>query len=172
MHNILERCLFHHARIHVHHGKAKMWNRSGRRPTGVDELTAARLEDPEAVVWRGDQSLETKVQGFKVLGAPIGLILWRSSFWPRSRGSMRCCLTDTRHDRLPKCVVGASVLCSSSSKFLVENGPPRDGCTVCRKSRCQHVGVSGMVEYTVIQKRFHPRHFHPKIVSSNEFLIQ
>ena len=39
----------------------------------MDELTeAARLEDPEAVVWRGDQSLETKVQGFKVLGAPIG----------------------------------------------------------------------------------------------------
>ena len=27
---------------------------------------------PEAVVWRGDQSLETKVQGFKDLGAPIG----------------------------------------------------------------------------------------------------
>ena len=73
VHNVLERCLFHHARIHVHHGKTKMWNRSGRRPTGVDELTpAARLEDPEAVVWRGDQSLETKVQGFKVLGAPIG----------------------------------------------------------------------------------------------------
>ena len=49
VHNILERCLFHHARIHVHHGKTKMWNRSGRTPTGVDELTAAaRLEDPEA----------------------------------------------------------------------------------------------------------------------------
>ena len=56
MHNILERSLFHHARIRVHHGKTKMWNRSGRRPTGVDELTAvAQLEDPEAVVWRGDQ---------------------------------------------------------------------------------------------------------------------
>ena len=39
----------------------------------MDELTAvARSEDPEAVVQRGDQTLETKVQGFKVLGAPIG----------------------------------------------------------------------------------------------------
>ena len=119
VHNILERWLFHHARIHVHHGKTKMWNRSGRRPTGVDKLTAAaRLEDPEAVVWRGDQSLKTKVQGFKVLGAS-----------KKSREH------EVLFDRMPAMEdLGAPVLCSPSSKFLVENGPARDGCTVCRKS--------------------------------------
>ena len=129
VHNILERCLFHHARIHVHHGKTKMWNRSGRTPTGVDELTAAaRLEGPEAVVWRGDQSLDTKVQGSKFSEHQLAiLILWRSS-WPRSRGSMRCCLTGYPPWKT------SPVLCSSSSKFLVETGPARDGCTVCRNS--------------------------------------
>ena len=44
-------------------GKPKCGTGVEGDPLGVDELTAAaRLEDPEAVVWRG----------FKVLGAPIG----------------------------------------------------------------------------------------------------
>ena len=45
VHSIMERCLFHCAHIRAHHGKTKMWNRSGRRPTGVlfDKIPA--MED-------------------------------------------------------------------------------------------------------------------------------
>ena len=32
----------------------------------------ARMHDPQAVVWRGDQGLPTAQQGLKVLGAPVG----------------------------------------------------------------------------------------------------
>ena len=39
----------------------------------MEELTArARVVDPEAVVWRGDTSLDPTMRGLKVLGAPIG----------------------------------------------------------------------------------------------------
>ena len=73
VHKILQEELWRHAKIQVHHGKTKMWNRSGTTPTGVEELTAsARVVDPDAVVWRGDQGLPTHAQGFKVLGVPIG----------------------------------------------------------------------------------------------------
>ena len=72
-HKILQEELWRHAKIQVHHGKTKMWNRSGTTPTGVEELTAsARVLDPDAVVWRGNQGLPTHAQGFKVLGVPIG----------------------------------------------------------------------------------------------------
>ena len=47
----------------------------GIEPTGVASLSAAaRMHDPQAVVWRGDQGLPTAQQGLKVLGAPVGLI--------------------------------------------------------------------------------------------------
>ena len=72
VHKILQEELWRHAKIQVHHGKTKMWNRSGT-PAGVEELTAsARVLDPNALVWRGNHALPTSSRGFKVLGVPIG----------------------------------------------------------------------------------------------------
>ena len=100
----------------------------------MDELTVvARSEDPEAVVQRGDQTLETKVQGFKVLGAPIGLRDFVAEFFDRKSREH-----EVLFDRIPAMEdlqsAGALVLCSPSGKFLAENGPARDGCTVPRNS--------------------------------------
>ena len=73
VHKILQEELWKHAKIQVHHGKTKMWNRSGTTPAGEEELTAsARVLDPNADVWRGNHALSTSAQGFKVLGVPIG----------------------------------------------------------------------------------------------------
>ena len=39
-----------HTNIDVHCGKTKIWNRSGEKPSGVDQLTAAaRVQDPCAI---------------------------------------------------------------------------------------------------------------------------
>ena len=71
--NILAAELWAHAQIQVHHGKTQVWNRVCEEPAGMEELTArARVVDPEAVVWRGDTSLDPTMRGLKVLGAPIG----------------------------------------------------------------------------------------------------
>ena len=53
--------------------KTKLWNKAGIKPSMTDALTcAARLVDPDAVVWRGDWALPQTKQGLKVLGVPIG----------------------------------------------------------------------------------------------------
>ena len=65
--------LFAHARISVHHGKTQVWNRGGIVPQDIDIITAAaRVQVPDAVVWRGAQELPAARQGLNVLGAPIG----------------------------------------------------------------------------------------------------
>ena len=70
--NLLQQALWEHSRISVHHGKTQIWNRAGEAPRGWRTLTAAaRLVDPEAVVWRGDPSLPPSAQRVKVLGTPL-----------------------------------------------------------------------------------------------------
>ena len=70
---IIENALWTYSKISVHCGKTQLWNRSGVTPTGSEELTrAAREEHPQAVVWRGDQSLPVEQQGVTVLGSPVG----------------------------------------------------------------------------------------------------
>ena len=62
-----------HARISLHTWKTQIWNRSGQCPPGCEGIfEAARVSDPDAVVWKGDQSLPTGNQGVVVLGAPLG----------------------------------------------------------------------------------------------------
>ena len=52
-----------------------IWNRGGVEPAGAAQLTtAARLEKPDAVVWRGDPELPLTEQGLTVLGAPVGQV--------------------------------------------------------------------------------------------------
>ena len=70
---LLEAELYSKAHISVHQGKTQIWNRGGQEPSGAAELTAAaRMEKPEAVVWRGDPMLSLADQGLIVLGAPVG----------------------------------------------------------------------------------------------------
>ena len=73
VHIVLQQALWEHSWISLHHGKTQIWNRAGEEPRGWRALTAAaRLVDPEAVVWRGDPSLPSSAQGVKVLGTPLG----------------------------------------------------------------------------------------------------
>ena len=42
-------------------------------PIGTEALTeAARISDPDAIVWRGNVSLPPQERGVKVLGTPMG----------------------------------------------------------------------------------------------------
>ena len=64
--------LWNRARIRIHGGKTKIWNRSGIRPPICDVLERiARASDPSAVVWRGSD-LPLYQQGLKVLGSLLG----------------------------------------------------------------------------------------------------
>ena len=64
VHTIVGQELWRHAKISVHHGKSKVWNRGGTCPDACAVLTeAARMVDPRAVVWRGDTSLPRREQG-------------------------------------------------------------------------------------------------------------
>ena len=70
---LLEAELHNKAHISIHQGKTQIWNRGGQEPSGAAELTAAaRIEKPEAVVWRGDPRLPLADQGLIFLGAPVG----------------------------------------------------------------------------------------------------
>ena len=88
--------------IEVHDGKTQLWNRSGVVPTGTEALTeAARISDPDAIVWRGDVSLPPQERGVKVLGTPMG-----SPEFVRST----LAAVSAKHDRLISQIVGMSDL--------------------------------------------------------------
>ena len=53
-------------------GKPKSGTGQARNPGWRALTAAARLVDPEAVVWRGDPSSPPSTQGVKVLGTPLG----------------------------------------------------------------------------------------------------
>ena len=73
VHGALREELWRHAGIRVHNGKTQLWNRSGRRPAGADEMEAeARQVDPLARVWRGCAGLPAEERGVEVLGTPLG----------------------------------------------------------------------------------------------------
>ena len=86
VHQLLEDTLAWHCKAHVHEGKTQVWNRAGIAPVGIDVLTArARIDNPEAVVWKGDPLLPVDLQGLKALGVPIGqpeyaqaFLVWKS----------------------------------------------------------------------------------------------
>ena len=66
----LEEDLRVHARIRIHTGKTKVWNRADVRPDVCDVLERIALAtDPTA--WQGP-TLPTHKQGIKVLGTPLG----------------------------------------------------------------------------------------------------
>ena len=73
VHNILREELWQHAKISVHNGKTRVWNRGGIVPDRCDVLeAAARAVDPSARVWRGNHEDRPEEQGITILGTPVG----------------------------------------------------------------------------------------------------
>ena len=70
---LLQHALFAHSSIRVHHGKTQVLNRGGMVPAGVEVLqVVARVNDPDAVVSRGDPTLPSEQQSVQILGTPLG----------------------------------------------------------------------------------------------------
>ena len=70
---LLQHALFAHSSIRVHNGKTQVWNRGGVVPVGIEVLQAvAGVNDPDAIVWRGDPTLHSEEQGVRILGTPLG----------------------------------------------------------------------------------------------------
>ena len=58
-------------------------NRAGVMPSGTGALTAvARVEDEDAIVWRGDPELLEVEQGIRLLGTPLGHPVFVETSWP------------------------------------------------------------------------------------------
>ena len=73
VYSLIQRHLWEQTGIRVHQGKTKIWNAGGVKPPVADVLTArAQVDHPEALVWRGDPSLDVSRQGLNVLGVPVG----------------------------------------------------------------------------------------------------
>ena len=69
----LQHELWRHSRIEVHQGKTQLWNRDGVMPSGCEAMTiAARAQDENAIVWRGDHELPPVQQVVKFLSTPLG----------------------------------------------------------------------------------------------------
>ena len=69
---IVEEQLRTRARIRIHGGKTKVWNRGGERLAICDVLERiARVQNPQTVVWRGSD-IPSHQQGITVLGTPLG----------------------------------------------------------------------------------------------------
>ena len=50
------------------------WNRGSVAPLGIEVLQAVvRVNDPDAIVWRGDPTLPGEDQSVRILGTPLGL---------------------------------------------------------------------------------------------------
>ena len=72
-HRILSEELWWHAKILLNQGKTCIWNQVGQMPVGCERLeAAARAENPDARVWRGDLQMEPSQRGIVILGTPVG----------------------------------------------------------------------------------------------------
>ena len=73
IYGLLQNALFAHSSIRVHNGKTQVWNRGGVVPAGIEVLQAVvGVNDPDAIVWRGDPALHSEAQGVRILGTPLG----------------------------------------------------------------------------------------------------
>ena len=101
--------------------KTKIWNRSGEKPSGVDPA-AARVQDPRAIVWRGDQPVSE--QGMKLLGVPLGQDEYAAKFLEK-KTEFQLCLPGFRWSQMSKPVgcchfvpVGCSIACPQVTQFV------------------------------------------------------
>ena len=127
VHRVLQEELWAHARIRIQNGKTQLWNRGGSEPAGVAEFTfAARLVEPDAVVWKSDPELPLSQSGLRVLGAPIGHPLYNVD-----QLASKSVERELLFQRIPAVedlqavVVVVVVLWSNSRQFLVVHDPAR-----------------------------------------------
>ena len=140
MFRIVENALWTHSRISVHCGRTQLWNRSGVTPTGSEELTrAAREEHPQAVVWRGDQSLPVEQQGVTFLGSPVGhdefIRVKLMKKVPDIVG------THSAGVRRAVCMAPVALLRCNQSKLLVAHSPTRSDPSVRYSARPRRSGM-------------------------------
>ena len=112
--------------------KTKVWNSSGVEPAGVSELQRhAEVATPGAIVWRGDTSLPTSEQGFKVLGGAIWDTQTSSSVSCSGKSmNTRCCSSGSRSSQTSK-------LRGSSCRIATSRGIMMGALTrsPCRRGR-------------------------------------
>ena len=66
--HILRQELWRQCRISLNNGKTRLWNRAGF----FSREDAARMDDPETMVWKGNPELHLCQQEIKILGVPVG----------------------------------------------------------------------------------------------------
>ena len=105
--------------IQTHHGKTKLWNRSGVVPTGTEALTeAAKISDPDAIAWRGDVSLPPQERCVNALRTPKVREIHIGS----SLGARPSDVTDSGNVRSPVRVDYVSLFSNNTAKLHVEGG--------------------------------------------------
>ena len=121
---LLEHELSRKACICVHQGKTQIWNRGGVEPAGAAQLsTAARIEKPDAVVWRGDPELPLTEQGLTVLGAPVGQLEFVQAQLAKKGAEHEALLEmiDPSSSQCSGCVVAHSVLRRCEGELPLED---------------------------------------------------
>ena len=97
--------MWNRAKIRIHGGKTKIWNRAGIRPPICDEFERrARAIDPSAIVWRGSE-VPCHQQGLKVLGTHWVIL------------SLSYCLAEFLRSMI--CSLAHSVALCGSANFLL-----------------------------------------------------
>ena len=158
IHMLLENALWVHARIRVHAGKTKIFNRAGERPEACDHLERiARTVSEEARVWRGGADIPEVDQGPR---DPIGA----SSFRPTSISTSESTPTSSvgPHSCNSGCAISLGALVSlrgRQSHVFHQSGAPRVCFQLCQISRHSIVGVfvQGVGCSTRFVRRFRAR---------------
>ena len=112
--------LWQHAKISVHNGKTRVWNRGGIVPDRCDVLeAAARAMDPSARVWRGSHEDRPEEQGITILGTPVG----RQEFVERELAKIIADHSELL-TRIPQSAGLAALLRCSEGQLLHPHHPP------------------------------------------------
>ena len=125
VHKILQEELWRHAKIQVHHGKTKMWNRSGTTPTGVEELSISEGGGPRRsrVAW--GPRIAHPCPRVQSLGSPHWPPGFRRGFSGKKDERTRTPLrAHPGNGGPPKRLVGPSLLRSTTSLLLLRSVRP------------------------------------------------
>ena len=145
VHQTMVQELWDHARISLHNGKTKVWNRGGIAPSGWSNLQQmASKEDPGAVVWRGDTFLPTSRQGLLILGTTHGSRWFCQRAAPQPPGKTR--RSAAAHSCSPSPSSSSAppdFLRCRSSELHIEDSPPCIGGRVCSLAQSRHLDMSG-----------------------------
>ena len=132
---IVEEQLRTRARIRIHGGKTKVWNRGGERPAICYVLERiARVQNPQAVVWRGSD-IPSHQQGITVLGTPLGHVDFIAQHFRNVTGATVFVGTNSHGARRAISVFVAPPLCSCTRQLPAPFRAPWRCGVVCSISR-------------------------------------